>query len=67
MTLAEGTCGNCGKSGPLAEVHVYLNAPGSVLRCSSCGQVLITIVRAREEVWLNLGGIRRLRFEVSAE
>ena len=66
MTLAEGTCDSCGHEGPLGEVHAYLHAPGAVLRCPACGGVVMTIVSARQQVWLNLAGTRRLRLAVAA-
>lgn len=66
MTLAEGTCAGCGKVGPLGEVHVYMQAPGTVLRCPACGQVLMTVVRGRDRVWLDLAGTRRLEFSLES-
>ncbi|ROO82784.1 hypothetical protein EDD29_0268 [Actinocorallia herbida] len=38
MTLATGLCGSCHHPSPLAEAAVYLQAPGSVMRCPSCGE-----------------------------
>ena len=36
LTIATGTCGACGRSGPLAETRVYAQAPGAVVRCPGC-------------------------------
>jgi Family of unknown function (DUF6510) len=47
MTTALGTCGHCGARGQLAELVVYGCAPGEVVRCASCGNVVIVIVRSR--------------------
>ena len=33
MTVAVGVCGSCGATGPVAELHVYMRAPGIVVRC----------------------------------
>lgn len=66
MTLTEGTCASCGKVAQLAEVEVYMSAPGAVLRCAACGQVLMKVVRGRDRVWLELAGTRRLQFAVAA-
>ena len=66
MTLAEGTCAHCGNTGPMAEVHAYLNAPGAVLRCSACEQVLMTVVRAPRHVSLNVSGLRLIRLAAPA-
>ena len=36
LTTATGTCAHCGATGPVAELEVYLQAPGTVVRCRSC-------------------------------
>jgi hypothetical protein len=43
MTAQLGCCGKCGAVNRLAEVMVYRDAPGAVLRCPACSQVLIVI------------------------
>lgn len=60
MTVVEGTCGGCGNVAPMGAVDVYINAPGIVVRCRACTQVLATIVRAPDRTWLDLSGLRRL-------
>jgi hypothetical protein len=47
MTTAVGTCATCGSVGPVAETVVYLDAPGTVIRCRVCTSVLMVIVRRR--------------------
>ena len=65
MTAAETTCAGCGKVHAVGRVDVYVNAPGAVVRCPACGQVLMRIVRGRGRYWLDLTGIRCL--ELTAE
>jgi len=65
MTAAETTCAGCGKVHAVGRVDVYMNAPGAVMRCPACGQVLMRIVRGRGRYWLDLTGIRCL--ELTAE
>jgi Zn finger protein HypA/HybF involved in hydrogenase expression len=60
MTAAEGTCGGCGAVNAVGRVDVYVNAPGTVLRCPDCGGVLMRIVHGRGRYWIDLSGIRRL-------
>jgi hypothetical protein len=60
LTLATGTCGACGRSGPLAETRVYAQAPGAVLRCPGCEAVLFTIVREDGRYWLGFDSLRCL-------
>jgi hypothetical protein len=47
MTAASGTCGHCGATGVIAELRVYVRAPGIVARCPSCTGVVIVIVTIR--------------------
>jgi hypothetical protein len=41
-------------------VDVYLNAPGAVVRCPACEQVLMRIVHGPGRYWIDLSGIRCL-------
>jgi ribosomal protein S27AE len=47
LTTAEGTCVHCGGASLIAELTVYPRAPGTVVRCPHCGQVVIMIVTIR--------------------
>jgi hypothetical protein len=58
LTTALGTCGACGRIGPLAETSVYVHAPGAVVRCRACEAVLFTITKEGGRYWL---GFDRLR------
>jgi hypothetical protein len=60
LTAAAGTCANCGSRGPLAEVVVYLRAPGTVARCRSCDSVLMVLVEVRETWSVDLSGLAAL-------
>lgn len=65
MTAAESTCAGCGAVNAVGRVDVYMNAPGAVVRCPACGQVLMRIVQGKGRYWLDLTGIRCL--ELTAE
>ena len=60
MTMARGTCATCGKTNMLAELRVYLRAPGAVARCPVCGQVELVLIEARGVVCLDLRGCASL-------
>ena len=60
MTAAVGVCGSCGASGPMAETVVFLRAPGTVVRCRSCGSVLMVVVRHRQQNCVDLLGLAAL-------
>jgi hypothetical protein len=65
MTVAVGVCGSCGATGPVAELHVYMRAPGIVVRCSTCESVLLKIVQSDRRTWLDLRGIRSLQIDAA--
>jgi Family of unknown function (DUF6510) len=65
MTVAVGVCSSCGATGPVAELHVYMRAPGIVVRCSTCESVLLKIVQSDRRTWLDLRGIRSLQIDVA--
>ena len=44
MTHRRGCCQACGSIGPLASLLAYREAPGNVLRCSTCGTVMMVVV-----------------------
>jgi uncharacterized protein DUF6510 len=46
MTAASSTCGTCGAIHPMAEQVVYMQAPGTVVRCRTCDSVLMVFVKA---------------------
>ena len=50
MTAAWGSCAHCGTAAQVAELRVYTRAPGTVVRCPSCGSVAIVLVRIRNEL-----------------
>ena len=62
MTTAETTCAGCGAVHTVGQVDVYVNAPGVVVRCPGCEQVLMRIVQGRGRFWVDLRGTRCLEF-----
>lgn len=44
MTEQRGCCGACGAINPFGAAMVYRDAPGDVVRCVSCGTVLMVAV-----------------------
>lgn len=64
MTVAVTTCATCGDSRPLGELRAYLQAPGIVLRCASCGALQARLVRGPDRAWLDLRGIQVLQVEL---
>ena len=60
LTAAQGTCGSCGAQRPVAELAVYLRAPGTVVRCPSCDSVLMTFVEVRAIWSVDMRGLAEL-------
>ena len=58
VTAAVTTCAGCGRDSPLGALPAYTDAPGFVLRCSSCGQVQLRLVVGGGRHWLDLSGVR---------
>jgi Family of unknown function (DUF6510) len=63
LTTAIGTCATCGAVAPVAELVVYLRAPGTVARCRSCGAVLMVLTTIREITCVDLGGLADLKLD----
>jgi hypothetical protein len=64
VTAAVGRCTGCGRTAPMAEVHVFDHAPGVVARCPTCDQVLLRLVRGPGRAWLDLRGLTYLQLPV---
>jgi Zn finger protein HypA/HybF involved in hydrogenase expression len=64
LTTATGRCDNCGAVAEIGAVTVYANAPGTVLRCPSCGSVLMRVVAGGGRYWLDVRGITWLEIHV---
>jgi Family of unknown function (DUF6510) len=60
MTTATGVCAACGASAQVAELVVYVRAPGTVVRCRSCESVLIVVVDVRGTKCVDLRGLAGL-------
>jgi ribosomal protein S27AE len=60
MTTATSACAHCGATRPVAELHVYLRGPGTVVRCSSCGGVVMVLVEIRGVNCVDLRGLDQL-------
>ena len=66
VTAAVGRCDGCGAVGVLAEAHVFMDAPGAVVRCRSCDSVLLRVVSAPGRTWLDLRGLSYLQLATPA-
>ena len=60
MTAAACDCARCGADGPVAEIVVYLRAPGTVVRCRTCGGVMMVFATIRTTTCVDLRGLSNL-------
>ena len=60
MTLVEETCAHCNTTRVVGELTVYMSSMGTVMRCPSCGSVLMRIVSTKGRYWLDMQGVRVL-------
>jgi hypothetical protein len=61
LTAAIGTCAFCGRTGPVAETVVYLRAPGTVVRCRTCSNVLMVFAEVHGTKCVDLQGLAALQ------
>jgi hypothetical protein len=57
LTAAEGECAFCGAQKHFADAQLYVDAPGFVARCSSCGHILLRLVRSANRVFFEMRGL----------
>jgi hypothetical protein len=63
MTTSLAECGSCGKQGELATLLAFTQAPGIVLRCPACENVVLRIVQTPQATYLDARGAMFIRIE----
>ena len=63
MTASPTRCAHCGAVGALGALLAFTRAPGVVLRCPACEQVVVRIVETAEAIYLDARGAAYLRLE----
>jgi Family of unknown function (DUF6510) len=61
LTSATSTCAHCAVVSPLGAHELYADAPGWVLRCPGCAQVVLRLARTPGRALLDLRGSRLLQ------
>jgi hypothetical protein len=56
VAAATTTCMGCGRRSRVAQLHVYVSAPGSVARCPGCEEPVIRYARTTNSAILDLRG-----------
>lgn len=63
MTANPAKCAHCGAVGALGTLLAFTQAPGVVLRCPACEQVILRIVETTDAIYLDTRGATYLRLE----
>jgi Zn finger protein HypA/HybF involved in hydrogenase expression len=56
MTTSPVECANCGREGEMGTLLAFIQAPGVILRCPACKNVILRIVQTPEAFYLDLRG-----------
>lgn len=57
MTTVTGVCRSCRSPSLIAELRVYIRAPGAVARCPHCGSVVLVVVETGGPARAHLDGV----------
>jgi hypothetical protein len=60
MTDCPAECAHCGRRGELGSLLAFTQAPGIVLRCPACTNVVLRVVRAPAGIYLEMRGLAYL-------
>ncbi len=63
MTTVPGACGHCGTVSVVAQLRAWTRAPGMVLRCPVCSEVVLRIVQTPTATLIDASGAAWLRFD----
>jgi hypothetical protein len=63
VTNVPGRCAHCGSMSRIGTLRAYTRAPGAVLRCGVCGQVVLRVVETVEATYVDARGAAFLRFD----
>jgi Family of unknown function (DUF6510) len=56
-------CAHCDRVDAVGTLLAFTRAPGVVLRCSGCEQVMMRLVEAADALYLEMRGVASLRLE----
>jgi hypothetical protein len=59
-------CAGCGQEGELGALHAFVQAPGIVLRCPACENIILRVVQTPEAFYLDFRGAVYLKLNRAA-
>ena len=63
MTTVPAECAHCGNVGEIGSLLCFSQAPGMILRCPACEQIMLRIVRTPDAIYLDARGATYLRLD----
>ena len=57
LTSARGRCAGCGAEAQIGEARAFVEAPGLVMRCATCDNALVVLVRTDDRYVLGMSGL----------
>jgi hypothetical protein len=63
ITAARLECRRCGSAAAVGASRLYSVQMGAVLRCGACENMLLRAVHTPHGCWLEMSGVRSLRFD----
>ena len=63
VSAVPGRCAHCGVVSVVAQLRVYVRAPGAILRCPACDGIVLRVVETDHATYVDARGAAYLRFE----
>lgn len=63
MTTTPSECAHCGHVAEMGALLAFTQAPGTVLRCPTCENIVLRIVETPQAIYLDARGATYLRIE----
>lgn len=63
MTTTPSECAHCGHVAEMGALLAFTQAPGTVLRCPTCENIILRIVETPQAIYLDARGATYLRIE----
>ena len=69
LTSARGACAACGAVAQMGADHLYMYhlSPGAVLRCTTCEDVLMVLVRAEGRYRVSMRGLSWIEIPITPQ
>ncbi len=61
MTAVPTQCAGCGNEAEMGSLLAFVHAPGYILRCSACKQIMLRIVQTPDSFYIDARGAAYMR------